>query len=170
MREFVSQYIRRCINRLYFKAPSSKKSGYLHPLEKGMFPFKSVHVDHAGPYVISERANKYVGAIVCGYSKYTLLKAVKEQSAVEVFQMIKGFIAHYGKPDRIISDRGTAFTAAKFEKCCEEYNIQHVKIAPEWPRANGQVEQTNRVLTSRLASVTVDDENRDWNDKLWDVQ
>ena len=68
--------------------------------------------------------------------------------------MIKEFIAHYGKPDRIISDRGTAFTATEFEKFCEEYEIQHVKIASGVPRANGQVERTNRVLANCLASLT----------------
>ncbi|XP_033226596.1 uncharacterized protein LOC117179065 [Belonocnema kinseyi] len=48
--------------------------------------------------------------------------------------------------------------------------LKHVKIASGCPRANGQVERTNRGLTTCLASVTEDDENRDWDDKLWDVQ
>ena len=170
MRDFVNEHIRRCINCLYYKTPSGKKPGYLHPLEKGTTPFQCVHVDHAGPYVVSERGNKYVGAIVCGYSKYTVLKAVRDQSAVGAAQMMREFIAHYGKPERIISDRGSAFTAAEFEQFCEEYEIQHVKIASGVPRANGQVERTNRVLSTCLASITDSDENRDWDDKLWDVQ
>lgn len=97
VRDFVSEHIWRLINCLHFKAPSSKKPGYLYPLEKGTTPFQNVHVDHAGPYVISERRNIYVSAIVCGYSKYTVLKAVKDQSAVEAVHMMKEFIDHYGK-------------------------------------------------------------------------
>ena len=46
MREFVSQYVRRCINCLYYKTPSGKKPGFLHPLEKGSSPFQCVHIDH----------------------------------------------------------------------------------------------------------------------------
>ena len=64
MCDFVNEHIRRCINCLYYKAPSGNKLGYLHPLEKGITPFQCVHVDHAGLYVVSERGNKYVGAIV----------------------------------------------------------------------------------------------------------
>ncbi|XP_033226608.1 uncharacterized protein LOC117179074 [Belonocnema kinseyi] len=156
------------VDKTLGKAPSGRKPGYLHPLEQGIIPFQSVDVDHPGLYVVSERGNKYACEIVCGHSKYTVLKAVKDQSAVKVVEMLKEFIAHYGKPDRIISDRGTAFTAAEFEKCCEKYEIQHMKIASKI--ANGQVERTNRVLTTCLASVTEDDENREWDDKLWDVQ
>ena len=89
---------------------------------------------------------------------------------MEAVQMIKEFIAHYGKPDRIISDRGTAFTATEFEKFCEEYEIQHVKIVSGVPRANGQVERTNRVLATCLTSLTEEEENRDWDEKLLDVQ
>ena len=75
--------------------------------------------------------------------------------------MIREFIAYYGKPERIINDRGTAFTAAEFQQFCEEYEIQHVKIASGVPRANGQVERTNRVLSTCLASITDSDKNRD---------
>lgn len=62
-------------------------------------------------------------AIVCGYSKYTVMKALKDQSADEALQMMKEFITHSGNPDRIISDRGTTFTAAKFNQFFEEHKI-----------------------------------------------
>ena len=77
MHEFVTQYVRRCINCLYYKPQSGKKPEFLHPLEKGSIPFQCVHID-LGPFVRTENGNKYVSVIVCGYSKYTVLKAVKD--------------------------------------------------------------------------------------------
>ena len=84
-------------------------------------------MDHAGPFVLTERGHKYVGAIICGYSKYTVFKAVKDQTSMEAVQMMREFIAHYGK-------------------------------------------RTNRVLLICLASITEEDENRDWDEKLLDVK
>ena len=170
MREFVEQYVKRCINCLYYKKPSGKKPGFLHPLEKGNAPFQCVHIDHAGPFVTTQDGNKYVCAIICGFSKYTVLKAVKSVSAAETVRMVREFCSHYGRPERIISDRGTAFTALEFNQFCQEYEIQHVKIAAGTPRGNGQVERQNRVFPTCLATITEDEEDRDWDEKLLDVQ
>ena len=75
--------------------------------------------------------------------------------------MVEEFISHYGKPEKIISDRGTAFTAGEFEKFCEELEIHHVKIAAGAPRGNGHVERQNRVIVPCLATITENEENRD---------
>ena len=104
MHEFVTQYVRRCINCLYYKPQSGKKPGFLHPLEKGSVPFQCSHIDHLGPFVRTENGNKYVSMIVCGYRKYTVSKAVKDETSIETVRMVKEFISHYGKPERIISD------------------------------------------------------------------
>ena len=170
MREFITQYVNRCINCLYYKTPSGKKPGFLHPLEKGNAPFQCVHIDHVGPFVTTENENRYVGAIVCGFSKYTVLKAVKDLTAERAVRMLKEFISHYGKPERLISDRGTAFTAAEFDQFCRENEIQQIKIASGAPRDNGQVERQNRVLITCLATITEHEEDRDWDEKLLDVQ
>ena len=170
MREFMTQYVNRYINCLYYKTPSGKKPGLLHPLEKGNAPFQSVHIDHVGPFVTTENEIKYVGAIVCGFSKYNVLKAVKDLTAERAVRMLKEFISHYGKPERLISDRSTAFTAAEFDQFCRETEIQQIKIASSAPRDNGQVERQNRVLVTCLATITKHEGDRDWEEKLLDVQ
>lgn len=63
---------------LYSKAPTGKKPGFLHPLDKGSVPFDVVHMDHLGPLPMTERDNKYIAAIICGYSKYVVLKATTD--------------------------------------------------------------------------------------------
>lgn len=44
---------------MFYKTP---KIGdvYWHPLDKGNEPFHTVHLDHLGPFVLTERDNKYV--------------------------------------------------------------------------------------------------------------
>jgi transposase InsO family protein len=52
---------------------------------------------------------------------------------------------HYGKPNKIISDRGVAFTSEWFEAFCNEYEIEHTKVAVATPKANSQVERLNKL-------------------------
>lgn len=76
LREFVTQFVNRYINCLYYKGLMGKKPGLFHPLNKGNAPFQSIHMDHLVPLITAETGEKYVVAAVCGYSKYTMLRAV----------------------------------------------------------------------------------------------
>ncbi|XP_076676638.1 uncharacterized protein LOC143373320 [Andrena cerasifolii] len=59
----------------------------------------------------------------------------------------------YGIPVRVISDRGTAFTADEVENFHSERGIEQVKVAVAAPWANGIVEKVNRFLRSTLAKT-----------------
>lgn len=170
MREAVTTYVNRCINCLYYKTSSGKPPGFLHPLEKGSVPFQTVHTDHLGPIEKTNNENLHVLAIIDGFSKYVFLKATVSTGTVEVIAAFREFISHYGKPARIISDRGTAFTSHDFQAFCDEYDIQHVKIATATPRANGQCERINRTITQSLSILTDLVEEEDWDEKLPEVQ
>ena len=74
-----------------------------------------MHIDHLGPFITTERENNYVLAIICGFSKYVVLMAVNSTNTEEVVMFMREFIANYGKPTRIISDRGTAYISGIFE-------------------------------------------------------
>jgi len=169
MRDFVTKYINRCVNCMFYKTP---KIGdvYWHPLDKGNEPFHTVHLDHLGPFVLTERDNKYVLTIVDGFSKYVVLKAVKDVTAVETVNCVLEFLCNYGKPTRLITDRGTAFTASEFERFCRNHNMMHVKVSSKSPRSNGQAEIINGIVVRCLAMTTEDEENKDWDLKLMEVQ
>jgi transposase InsO family protein len=170
MREVVTKHVNRCINCLYYKLPSGKIPGFLHPLDKGSAPFQCVHIDHSGPYVTTKNKNKYVVGLVDGYSKFIVLKAVRDTGSVGAMKFLKEFISVFGKPLKIISDRGTAFTSDCFKTFCDLFGIQHVKIASSTPRANGQMERMNKIITSCLATSVESEEGNDWDEKLFQVQ
>lgn len=77
---------------------------------------QSLHIDHAGSFVTTENGNKYFCAIICGFSKYALLEAVKDTSYSETLRMLKDFISHCGEPERIKSDQRIAFYCRRFGK------------------------------------------------------
>lgn len=67
MWELVTKYINRCVNYMFYKKPKIGEI-YWHPLDKSSEPFHIVHLDHIGPFVLTERDNKYILIIVDGFS------------------------------------------------------------------------------------------------------
>jgi hypothetical protein len=51
MRDFLTSYVNRYINCLYYKTPRGRQPGFLHPLDKGTSPFAVIHIDHLSPFI-----------------------------------------------------------------------------------------------------------------------
>lgn len=146
------------------KKKPGHKEGLLHPIEKIPVPFDTIHVDHLGPFVRSTLQNEHIIVLVDGFTKYVVLKAVRSTKTKPVIQMLSDVFATFGKPRRIITDRGTAYTSKDFEEFCAQLGVTHVKVAVGTPRANGQVERENRNILHSVRCMVKHD------DKSWDKQ
>lgn len=69
-----------------------------------------MHLDNLGSFVLTDRDIKYILTIIGGFSKYVVLKAVKDVTVTEIVYHVTEFICNYGKQVSLISDRSTAFT------------------------------------------------------------
>ena len=56
---------------------------------------------------------------------------------------------------RILTDRGSCFTAEGFEKRCRELGIEHRKTKPYTPRTNGMAERFNGRVQREVLGITV---------------
>ena len=56
---------------------------------------------------------------------------------------------------RLLTDRGSCFTAEGFEKRCRELGIEHRKTKPYTPRTNGMVERFNGRVQREVLGITV---------------
>lgn len=162
MRKYVKNYIAACIDCCYRKAQSGKIEGTMHfdPVEP--IPFRVIHVDHLGPFVRSKKGNCYVLAISDAFSKYLIVKPVRDTRTIHVINILNEITSYFGLPHKVITDRGTAYTAKAFESYCEQNGIKHVKTAVRTPRSNGQVERANQTILNYLRT-SVD------NPKEWDL-
>ncbi|KMQ86750.1 retrovirus-like pol polyprotein [Lasius niger] len=140
MRRFVTKYINACLNCAYYKHTAGKKQCKLNTIEKVPVPFHTVHIDHVGPFETSKTHNKFLLVIVDAFTKFTIIEPVKSQKTCYVVKILTNLIYLFGVPNRIISDRGTAFTSQAFRMFCDTYGIKHVLNAVATPRANGQCE------------------------------
>uniref|UniRef100_A0A2S2PJ73 Pro-Pol polyprotein n=1 Tax=Schizaphis graminum TaxID=13262 RepID=A0A2S2PJ73_SCHGA len=118
-----------CFECLMVKVPRGKQPGLLHPLPIGNRPFETVHADHVGPFLTTERICRYVLVFVDSFTKFVLFYAIAGTSAEETVQCMRRFVGAYGLPKRLVTDRGTSFTAHGFATYCEEQGITHVLVS-----------------------------------------
>ena len=99
-----------------------------------------------------------------------MLESVKTTGTDETIGVLRKLICHYGKPKRIINDRGAAFISGKFKDFCSEYEIIPVLIAAGTPRANGQIERVNSVILNCLPAITSDIDHSEWDERIYEAQ
>lgn len=128
-----------CLECLTHKKPAGKKPGLLNPILPGRRPFQLIHLDHLGPYETTDAKNRYLLVIADNLTKYIHLYPCKTTDTAGVIRILEKFCNELGIPDRIITDRGTCFTANLFEKFCQTRGIRHVLHSTKHPQANGQV-------------------------------
>ncbi|KAL0901247.1 hypothetical protein ABMA27_006539 [Loxostege sticticalis] len=170
MARFVRKYVRACIPCAYAKEPAGKKQGLLHPIPKPNVPFECVHIDHVGPFTRSKTGNTYILGIVDAFTKFIVLRAVRNTKSRTSIQVLRDFIGLFGSPKVIVSDRGTSFTSDEFKRFVDSHQIKHVKNAVATPRANGQIERYNRSILSSLTALNINEDDRNWDSDLSKVQ
>ena len=170
MRKFVAKYVKACLNCLYYKNPSGRKPGLLHPIDKVAIPFHTLHLDHLGPFITSKKKNTQILVVVDGFTKFCTIEPVRDTKAKWVLKTLDQMFAVFGVPTRIISDRGTAFTSHMFSAFCQEHGIKHILNAVATPRANGQCERMNRTILGSLAATSAGCPEDEWDKHLKKVQ
>lgn len=131
-------------------------------------PMEIFHIDHFGPLQETEIKYKYILVIVDAFMRFTWLCATKTTRAKESINHLQTIFDIFGKPEKIVSDRGTAFTAKKFTDFTNMHNIKHRKVAVAASWVNGLVERINRFLKSSLTKVATTPD--DWKNKLGMIQ
>lgn len=156
MKEKVKNDIANCLRCIEFSLSSGKKEGYLHSILEDNLPFSTVHIDHCGPSEKTGHGYKYILSIVDAFTKFIKLYTCKGTTSDESIKHLQYYCETYSKPRRIISDRGTTFTSDQLKKFIDKNCIEHVLVAVSTPRANGQVERFNRVITPMIEKLCED--------------
>lgn len=107
--------------------------------------------------------------MVDAFTKFTWIYPTKTLNSDEVIQKLNIQKKTFGNPTRIISDKGSAFTSAAFEKYCKNENILHVTITAGVSRANGQVERLNRVILSIMSKLCFEEPEK-WYKSVDQIQ
>ena len=169
MTSSVRAYVDHCLPCKVNKNPSGKRQSVLHPIEKVVEPFHTVHIDTSGKLTGGKMAKEYVIVIIDAFTKFCHLSAVKDLTSRSACEALKNFVHIFGTPKRIISDQGTSFTGREFQNLCGEWSIEFHEIASGVSRANGQVERIMSVLTNCF-TIAENHENKSWKSIVGEVQ
>lgn len=76
---------------------------------------------------------------------------------------IAGWVARFGCPATVTSDRGTQFSSVIWQLMCERLGISHNMTTAYHPQSNGMIERAHRQLKNSLRSRMA---TGDWSDHL----
>lgn len=153
MKRYIRVHINMCPECALIKVPRDKPAGHLHPITPGKRPFETINIDHIGPLPRSTKENAHVLVMVDNLTKFVKVYPSKSVHSRGVIKNLQIFALTYGLPKRIISDRGTAFTADCFQQYCETNGIHHHTVSVCHPRVNGQVERVNSALLTTIMTT-----------------
>ncbi|GJQ80858.1 hypothetical protein Trydic_g14119 [Trypoxylus dichotomus] len=154
MGEKMKTYISNCLKCITYNLSSGKRQGFLHTLDKGDLPFYTVQIDYCGRLGKTKCGNRYIVAIIDGFTKCCKLFPCKTTNTNEALKHFHKYFYYYRKTLRLISDRGSAFTFVAFKNFMEESDVENVLIAVGIPRVNGQIERLNKDIIHMLAKIT----------------
>ena len=115
-------------------------------------PWEELCCDFYGPL----KNGKYLFVLIDDHSRYPIAKFVSSTASKQVTPILEEIFATFGVPKRLKSDNGPPFNGREFKSFTESHGVEHHRVTPLWPRANGLCERFMRNIGKVLRSTTVD--------------
>ena len=91
------------------------------------------------------------------FTRYALAVVTKDQMAKTVAKVFyEHFIAVFGAPAKLLSDRGANFTSALVKELCSAFGIQKCRTTAYHAQCNGQVECFHQTLFCMIGQLSCD--------------
>ena len=155
----VESYINTCIPcqaTVYTAAQEPVKSTIL---PNG--PWECLSMDFYGPMPSGE----YVLVVIDEYSRFPEIDITTSTSANAMLPKLDRILSSFGIPISIKTDNGPPFTSKTFNDYCWLMGIKHQLITPRHPRANGLVENFNRMVKKVTRTAVI--ERKSWKQELY---
>ena len=132
-------------------------------------PLELVHLDYTSIESMMElnKAPMVKNVLVMDhFTRYALVVVMKDQTAKTVAKVFnEHFIAVFGGPVKLLSDRGANFTSTLVEELCAAFSIQKCRTAAYHAQCNGQVERFHQTLFHMIGKL-VCDKKAQWEQHL----
>lgn len=165
MSKDVEDYVKSCDICQQFKNPAGLPPGYLQSIPVSKI-FKHVHIDMVGPIKKTTRGNAYIITATDAFSKWAFARPCQSITTSNVIKFAEECIlAIHGKPQFIISDRGTQFTSHEWDNWLKKHDITHKMTTPYHPQSNRIDERLDGTL-ARILRAYVDNNQSNWDTQL----
>lgn len=106
---YIKEYIDNCLTCLVSNVAPNAHEGEIQKVDPPSEPGQEWYMDHFGPLTKFPDGFKYILVIVDAFTRFTWLFPTKTTKSKEVIKSLKMLLKTLGKPDKVVSDRGTAF-------------------------------------------------------------
>src|SRR4051812_6130017 len=143
------------LNRRPVRAAPEKPAGAFKEYELG---FVHIDVKHLPELRTSdgELRKRYLFVAIDRRSRSVHLAVEDEETEASAKAFLKETLAAFPfRVTRVLTDRGSCFTAEGFEELCRDLGVEHRKTKPCTPRTNGMVERFNGRVQREVLGITV---------------
>ena len=160
MRKDISNWTKTCISCQKSKIIRHNKTG-IESIPPASGKFEEIHLDLVGPLPVNKEC-KYLLTIVDRFSRWTEaipLKDITTASIVDNFLL--HWVARYGIPRTITTDRGAQFESQIWKELLNSLGTKKIRTTAYHPQSNGLVERFNKRLKEALRA------HADLNGSTW---
>lgn len=170
IKDDVNRYVKKCEICRTSKATNMNQltpmGNYRDPVE----PFRMIAMDYIGPYPTSKNGNKFLLVIVDIFSKYVVMKPIRNSSAkITVDRMRREIFLKFGVPEIVISDNGPQLQSQLFTEFLEEFGVKHRLTAGYHPQAN-PTEAANKTIGNAIRAYIRDNKSHtSWDEHVDEI-
>jgi cleavage and polyadenylation specificity factor subunit 1 len=146
----VAEWCRRCVGCARGKPGGELEQPPL-PIQIPAERFSHVHVDIVGPLPAAAGGHTHLLTMVDRTTRWPEVVPISKITAgecVDVF--LQSWVARFGAPRFITTDRGVQFTSAAWADMCKQLGARHINTTACHPQSNGLVERLHRQLKEAL--------------------
>jgi len=161
MRNEVTRFVKSCWECQTKKRPIRQPQGFLQPSQHERI-FESIYIDFYGP-VGNKGTMRYIHTAMCGFSRFTILKACANCNATSAADFIMNdIVCVFGIPQKIISDQGTAYTSSIIKELTERIGCKITHATAHHPITIGMLERSHANLALILSSF-INETHSNWH-------
>jgi len=162
----VANYVASCDTCLRTKPLNRKPYSQLHSMPVPELPFEHITMDFIEQLPPSNEFDAIL-VIVCRLTKFAIF--IPTTTKLDTMGLVKlfliHFVAYFGLPKTIVSDRGNKFVAKFWGTLTEYLKIVLLLSTGYHPQTDGQTERVNHILEQYIRRTT-DYLQTDWSDYL----
>ena len=156
MKKDIQNWVNTCVPCQTAKVTRHNKSSVV-TIDNDVPKFSSVHLDLVGPLPASH-GYAYLLTMMDRFSRWPEAVPIADMRAETVANaFLLNWVARYGIPDSITTDRGSQFESALFEKLLKTLGCKHARTTAYHPQSNGLIERFHRSLKSALRAAGAND-------------
>jgi hypothetical protein len=157
------KFVKSCHSCQINKKSPGKSAELLNPIKEltGQ-PLQRITIDFLGP-LPSSNNKKYILVGACNTTKYVIAKAVRYANADSVVKFLFDFVATWGVPKKLCSDRGLHFRNDTVDKVCKNLGVEQVFSTSYAPQTQGFVEKTNGTICQALKHYMSENKQSRWS-------